>query len=99
MSASRELGMRARDAAVEAVATGVERALAEDALRRERFAGALEAGLKAIEALASLRATRPRYEVPSVQTPAWMAHLEALHSGRYEDAKRYAEARLSDPTS
>ena len=75
MSASRELGMRARDAAVEAVATGVERALA------------------------SLRATRPRYEVPSVQTPAWMAHLEALHSGRYEDAKRYAEARLSDPTS
>lgn len=97
--ASYELGLRAKEEAVQAVTVGVERALTEDAVSRERFAGAIEAGLRALEALADLRAARPRSEVPPVQTPAWLEHLEALRTGRYEDARHHAEVKRSHPAS
>jgi creatinine amidohydrolase len=97
--ATRDLGVRALEEAASSMSASLERALAEGALDRERFAGALAVGLKALEALASMRASRPRSEVPPVVTPEWLQHLKALNSGRYEDAKRHAERKLSDPTT
>lgn len=97
--ATHDLGQRAMEAAGDAVATSLERALLESALDRERFVSALEVGLRALESLASMRASRPRSEVPPVVTPAWLEHLRALHSGRYEDAKRHADRKLSNPES
>jgi creatinine amidohydrolase len=97
--ATRDLGQRAVEAAGDAVAASIERALVESALDKQRFVGALGAGLRALESLAFMRASRPRDEVPPVVTPVWLEHLRALHSGRYEDAKRHADRKLSDPTS
>lgn len=97
--AARDLGLGAMEEAASSMAASLERALDEGALDRERFIGALAAGLKVLETLASMRASRPRSEVPPVVTPAWLEHLRALNSGRYEDAKRHAERRLADPAS
>ena len=95
--ATRELGLQGTDEVAGKVSVAIERALDQSALDRERFVGAVEASLRALGALQSMRETRPRSEVPPVVTPAWVEHLRALHSGRYEDATRHATAKFYRP--
>ena len=93
---SPEHGRRALDEAAARLAAAVERALSEGADERAAYRAALAAGIEALEALAALRSTRPRDEVPPVQTPAWIGHLEAMLRGDYDHARRHAEAKRSD---
>lgn len=95
--ATRELGLQGTNEVAEKVSMAIERALNQSALDRERFIGALEASLRALGALHSLRETRSRSEVPPVVTFAWIEHLRAVHSGRYEDATRHANMKFSRP--
>ena len=97
--ASHELGARGLEVASGAVARAVERGLAENALERSRYVTALEAGSRALEALAVMCAARPKSEVPPVVTPAWIRHLRALNLGRYAEAADAANQKLSDPTA
>jgi len=93
VAASEAQGRAGLDAAAGRLAAAVERALAED---RSAYAGALDAGIRALEALWDLRQRLPREQVPPVQTPAWLDHCRALHSGRYAEAREAAERKFAE---
>lgn len=97
--ASRELGEHGVRTVVERVAATVQRSLNEEPMVRERYLGAVDAGLRALAALLEIRARRPRSEVPPVLTNSWRNHLQALAAGRYAEAARWAEAKWADPAS
>jgi creatinine amidohydrolase len=96
--ASRELGERASALAVAAMSGALQRAPSEDAEVRDRYCAALLAGLDALDHIAELRARLPRDRVPPIPTPAWIAHLEALLDGRYDDARVHANRKCAVPT-
>ena len=95
---SGEQGRRGLEEAAARLAAAVGRALSEGPGDRAAYRAALAAGIDALEAVAELRETRPRDEVPPVQTPAWIGHLEAMLRGQYDHARRHAEAKRSDPS-
>ena len=90
--ATEELGERALALASTRAAAALDRALAEP---REPCAHATEAGLAALERLWQLRQELPREQVPPVQTPAWIEHLERFRDGDWagRDRGRPAQAR------
>lgn len=98
-TASAELGADGVAQVADRGAAIVDRLLAADALARERLLAALEAGQQALQRLASLRAARPKAQVPKVQTPAWLEHLEALHAGDYAAAAAAATRKWGDPAT
>jgi creatinine amidohydrolase len=79
--------------AAERLAVAVGRAAEEG---RAAYVDALNAGIRALEALWDLRQRLPRDEVPPVQTDAWLDHCRALHGGRYDDARDAAERKLRE---
>ena len=76
--ATPELGEQGLELAAERAAAVLERAL------REPARDALAAGLAALERIWELRQELPREDVPPVQTPAWIRHLEAFREGRWQ---------------
>ena len=94
--ASRELGEQGLETAARRVADALERALGEP---REPYARALERATQALERLWHLRQNLPRDRVPSVQTPAWLRHLEAFRAGDWAAAEAAADAKRRDPAS
>jgi creatinine amidohydrolase len=92
-TATEEQGRKGLAAAGELLSAAVERALAED---RAAYVEALNAGIRALEALWDLRQRLPRDEVPPVQTDAWLDHCRALHGGRYDEARDAAERKLRE---
>jgi creatinine amidohydrolase len=92
-AASEAQGRAGLDVAAARLAAAVERALSED---RSAYAAALDAGIRALEALWELRQRLPRDEVPPVQTPAWLDHCRALHAGRYAEAEEAAARKLAE---
>jgi creatinine amidohydrolase len=97
--ASKELGERALATATERLAAMVVRAAHEDSQARTLYRDAIESAGAALDVLATLRATRPRPEVPPVSTPIWRMHLEALVEGRYRDAAELADRKRQDPAA
>jgi creatinine amidohydrolase len=95
--ASPDLGSEGIERVSEGIIRGIERCLRQDALARERLVGALEVSVKALEAIARLRMQLPRHEAPPVITPSWLKHLRSFHEGRYEDAAKHANEKLSNP--
>ena len=94
--ASRELGERGLELASARAAVALERALTEP---REPYRTALQAGLEALERLWELRQELPREQVPPVQTPAWIRHLEAFREGDWPAARAAAEEKTADPAA
>jgi creatinine amidohydrolase len=92
-AASEAQGRAGLDVAAARLAAGVERALSED---RSAYAAALDAGIRALEALWELRQRLPRDQVPQVQTAAWLDHCRALHAGRYAEAEQAAARKLAE---
>jgi creatinine amidohydrolase len=90
-NATPEQGRRGLEAAATKLAAAVERALTEE---RAPYAAALAAGIEALEALWELRQRVGRDQAPPVQTEAWLDHCQALHDGRYAEAKDAAERTL-----
>ncbi len=94
--ATAELGEQGLELAADRAARALERALAEP---REPFAAALAAGLAALERLWELRRELPREQVPPVQTPSWLRHLEAFRNGDWTAARVAADAKRADPAA
>lgn len=94
--ASRELGEQGLELASTRAAAAIDRALVEP---RESVAAALAAGLAALERLWELRQELPREQVPPVQTPAWIRHLEAFRDGDWAGARAAAAAKLAAPAT
>jgi creatinine amidohydrolase len=94
--ASRELGERGLELASTRAAAALDRALTEP---REPYRTALQAGLEALERLWELRQELPREQVPPVQTPAWIRHLEAFREGDWLAARAAAEEKTADPAA
>src|SRR5918994_6091827 len=92
-AASEAQGRAGLDVAAARLAAAVERALSED---RSAYAAALDAGIRALEALWELRQRLPRDRVPPVQTAAWLDHCRALHAGRYAEAEEAAARKLAE---
>jgi creatinine amidohydrolase len=96
-TASARLGRQALDVAAGAIASAVADALLYTPARRDAYIAALTAGAQALETIDGLRRERGRAGAPGVQTPSWLAHLSAIHSGRYAEALGYAEAKRARP--
>jgi creatinine amidohydrolase len=94
--ASRELGERGLELASTRAAATLDRALTEP---REPYRTALQAGLEALERLWELRQELSREQVPPVQTPAWIRHLEAFRDGDWPAARAAAEEKSADPAA
>ena len=67
-------------------------------LRDARFTPIL-LGHEALERLWELRQELPREQVPPVQTPAWIRHLEAFREGDWPAARAAAEEKTADPAA
>lgn len=94
--ASPELGERALEVASTRAAAALERSLVEP---RDGCVAATAAGLAALERLWDLRQELPREEVPPVQTPAWIAHVERFREGDWAGAIAAAERKAADPAA
>ena len=94
--ASRELGEQGLELASTRAAAALDRALTEP---REVYATALQAGINALERLWELRRELPREQVPPVQTPAWLRHVERFRDGDWPAARAAAEEKAADPAA
>jgi creatinine amidohydrolase len=92
--ATRELGEQGLETAARRVAEALDRALEEP---REPYAEALAAAVAALERLWQLRQELPRDQVPPVQTPAWIRHLEAFRAGDWTTATAAAHSKWANP--
>jgi len=63
------------------------------------YAEALAAAVEALERLWELRQELPREEVPPVQTPAWLSHLEAFRIGDWPAATAAAWSKWANPAA
>jgi creatinine amidohydrolase len=96
------IGADPRAATTEQGAQGLELAAERAAAVLGRAGGAraaLAAGLAALERLWALRQELPREQVPPVQTPAWIRHLEAFREGDWPAATAAAEQKRADPAT
>lgn len=66
------------------------------AVERADFLEAIAAGVKVLERTQSLRDQMPKSQVPSISTPDYLAHCQAIYRGDYRDAKACAERKLAD---
>lgn len=65
-------------------------------LERAAYVEALAAGVRVLERTLRERGTRPKSLVPSITTPAYLAHCRAIYSGAYALAQSEAERKLDD---
>lgn len=96
---SQEEGERGLDVLSERLAAMIERSLREGAVEREHYLMAFEMGTRVLGALADLRKRLPKSEVPTLATPNWVAHVQAMAVGDYQQARLHAERKLLDLTT
>lgn len=65
-------------------------------VQRADYIAALAAGVKVLARTQTLRDVGPKSAVPSISTPAYMAHCQALYTGNYREAKKQADRKLAD---
>lgn len=98
--ASPELGRELFEAIVQRTAEVAERLLRETTpVARADYVEAVAAGVRVLARTASERSQRPKAQVPSVTTPAYMEHCRAVARGDYREARRQAERKLADLTA
>ena len=66
------------------------------ALERADYLTAIAAGVKILDRIQTLRDQLPKSQVPSISTPAYMAHCQALYRGNYREARAHAKQKLAD---
>jgi creatinine amidohydrolase len=66
------------------------------AVARADYLEALAAGVRVLDRTQTMRDQGPKSQVPSISTPAYLAHLQAIYAGDYRAAKAYADRKLSD---
>lgn len=65
-------------------------------LQRSDFMEAIRAGVAVLAKTSQQRQILPKKEVPSLTTPAYLAHCQALYAGDYRVAKAQAERKLAN---
>ncbi len=95
--ASQALGETTMQALTERWASLADRLLSNTTgVQRAQYIEALHAAVRVIENLLAERMAKPRSQVPSLTTPAYLDHLTALYQGDYPAARKHAEAKLID---
>jgi creatinine amidohydrolase len=96
-NASADVGASTGQAIVYRWAALGERLLTNtSALQRMQYLEALAAGVRVMDKLLAERSVKPRSQVPSLTTTAYLDHLTALYTGDYLTAQVRAEAKLID---
>jgi creatinine amidohydrolase len=96
-SASQALGDTTIQALTERWAKLGDRLLAETtSVQRVQYVEALAMAVRVMENLLAERLAKPRSQVPSLTTPAYLNHLVALYTGDYPLAQKHAETKLTD---
>jgi len=93
-SAEQGKALRARIAA--RAAEMAQRLWAADPVAKRHYISALAAGVRVLAKTQAERDARPKSEVPSIGTPAYHRHLQALFQGDYLAAKQFAEQKLAN---
>jgi creatinine amidohydrolase len=97
--ASREHGERIFETIASRTAEVAQRLLSNtDALARVDYIQALRAAVRVMAKIQALRDVHPKSTVPSIGTPAYRAHCQAMYRGEYREAKALAEKKLADLT-
>lgn len=65
-------------------------------LQRVDFIEAIQAGVKVLAKTSQQRQLKPKKDVPSISTPAYLAHCQAIYIGDYRQAKAHAEHKYAD---
>lgn len=65
-------------------------------VERADFIETIAVGVRVLERTHDERRLRPKRDVPSVTTPAYLAYCQALYAGAYRDAQAHAERKLSN---
>lgn len=66
------------------------------ALERQDYIEAVRAGVNVLAQTSQQRRTLPKREVPSISTPAYLAHCQAIYQGDYRAARSHAERKFAD---
>jgi hypothetical protein len=94
--ATAALGAELRGLIIERAAALSLRMLTAKSLERRGLVEAMGAGVRVLEATASLRRATARASVPPIATPAYLAHCQALWSCDYATAIKQADRKLTD---
>jgi len=94
--ASAERGTALRAQIADRAAEMAQRLWSADPVTRRHYQSALAAGVRVLAQTQAERDARPKSTVPSIGTPAYHRHLQALYQGDYLAAKRFAEEKLAD---
>ncbi|MCB0212014.1 MAG: hypothetical protein KDJ52_21915, partial [Anaerolineae bacterium] len=96
-TASAEMGEEILQAIAERIAEVSRRLLSETSpLQRVDFIEAIRAGVKVLNKTSQRRQAMPKKDVPSVSTPAYLAHCQAIYVGDYRQAKNLADKKYAN---
>ncbi len=96
-NASQALGESTMQTLIERWADLANRLLTDTSgVQRAQYIEVLAIAVRVMENLLYERMTKPRSQVPSLTTPVYLDHLNALYRGDYPAAQKHAEAKLLD---
>ena len=96
-TASRTLGQALADAIAGRTQEVAQRLLsATTPVERADYIDALRAGVAVLEKTSQERRSLPKSQVPSITTPAYLAHCQALYTADYRAARIHAERKLGN---
>lgn len=94
-TASTALGQSLASAIVDRAHEVAQRLLsATTPVERAGYVDALSAGVAVLEKTSQQRRSLPKSQVPSITTPAYLAHCQALYTADYRAARSHAERKL-----
>jgi creatinine amidohydrolase len=94
------LGTQIRQTIIERISALAQRLWeATSPVDRQYFIEAIDTAARALAELSAARRTRPRIQVPPVQTPPYIAHCAALWAGDYRGARTHAEAKRAETSA
>ncbi|MCB0195353.1 MAG: creatininase family protein [Anaerolineae bacterium] len=96
-TASAEMGEEILQAIANRIAEVSRRLLSETSpLQRVDFIEAIRAGVKVLNKTSQQRQAMPKKDVPSISTPAYLAHCQAIYAGDYRQAKNLADKKYAN---
>ena len=95
-AASAEMGSQLLAAIVDTAEVTVARLLNQSAVERARYVEVSGLLVRVLQKTFEQRQQLPKALVPGITTPAYLHSCQALFSGDYERAKKFAEAKLAD---
>lgn len=95
-AATEAFGEEIRAGIVERAANLISTHLQSEPQFRRTYVEAMRAGVRVLERTWEERVRKPKSAVPSITSPAYLEHCEALWAGDFHHAKKKAEEKLLD---